>query len=325
MRTHLTPFQLFFATFLYVFSGISLSGADSLFALLLPFAAAALWCCIGYGGANRKRHDFSDFLSAYLPRKESGIPLTFFLFVTAAEAVLSLLDLSLFFHRESDFVPFALILAVLIGIAFLISRGGMTVLGRISETMLFLLVPAVAIHLFADWEPMELLSHASNLRLAFSVLPTPIWFLLAMTAVSGDRDTSDGFRATANPPKNRALFLTLTAIGGAASAALLQAFFVMFPLGKEDLLVYFLEYSAHAVKLALLFSVLTNGLIGQKQACKILPTVFMGIAAVLTLAIAGGAVFSPFLWMMLLVCLSITVAGLLGIFSLFSERKSSED
>ena len=38
-------------------------------------------------------------------------------------------------------------------------------------------------------------------------------------------------------------------------------------------------------------------------------------AAVFTLATVGGAVFSPFLWLVLLVSLNLTVSTMLGIFA----------
>ncbi len=317
MKTHLSPFQLFFLTFLYVFSGITLSGADSIIALLLPFGITVLWAFVGYGGAFQKRETFRDFLSAYLPKKETGIPLAFFLIVTGAELVYVLLDVGMFFRMSSDFIPLSLILAILLGIAFSVCRGGMTLLGRFSELILILLVPLVSLHLFGDFKMPSLFGTASVTRLLFSVMPAPLFFLLSMTAVSGDEGTSDAFRITTKEPKNRASSLALTMIGGAGFAVFARLFFVMFSLGEMELLLYFLEYGAHAAKLAILVSLLVQGLAGTKRDRRAYYVMFSSIAVILTAAILGGAVFSPFLWMILLVCLNFTVSAMLGIFSFF--------
>ncbi len=317
MKTYVSPFQLFFLTFLYVFSGITLAGADSITALLLPLGIAVLWAFVGYGGALQKRETFRDFLSAYLPKKETGIPLAFFLTVTGAELVYVLLDVGMFFRMGSDFIPFPLILAILLGIASLVCRGGMTLLGRFSELILILLVPLVSLHLLGGFEMPNLVGTASVTRLLFAVMPAPIFFLLSMTTVSGDDGTSDAFRITAKKPKNRAGYLTLTVIGGAGLAVLMRLFLIVFSFGESELLLYFLEYGAHTAKLSILISLLVQGLAGTKRNHMAYYVMFSSIAVILTAAIMGGAVFSPFLWMILLICLSFTVSAMLGIFSFF--------
>ncbi len=316
MKTHLSAFQLFFLTFLYVFSGLSLSKTDSLLPLALPFAVSLLWAVIGYRGAMKKREDFKDFLSAYMPRRETVIPLAFFLFTSAAEAVFVLLEAGVGFFSESDFIPFSLILAVLLGIAILTARQGVTVLGRLAELSLFLIVPLIAVHLFGDYVPAEMIGAASGFRLAFSVMPAPILFLLSMTAVSCDEGTTDSFRAMRNPPKDRAGFLVRTVACASLFAVLLRAFLLMFPLGEHELLVYFLEYTAHAAKLSLLFSVCAHGFSKKSERRGTVYAVLMTLSAAFTLAVIGGAAFSPFLWVVMLVCLNTTVSSMLGIFSL---------
>ncbi len=315
MKTHLTPFQLFFLTFLYVFSGLTLADADSFLALMLPFAVVLLWAVIGYRGAMKKRADFSDFLSAYMPKKETGIPLAFFLFTSAAEAVCLLMDAGTILTLEANFIPFPLILAVLIGIAILTARRGVTVLGRFAELSLFLLVPLIFIHLFGEFSPITMIGDFSGVRIAFSVMPAPIFFLLSMTTVSGDTGTSDGFRATGKVPKNRAEFLIKTVIAAAAIAVILKAFLWMFPLGEHELLLYFTEYMAYVAKLSLLFSVCAHGFREKKEKSAVVNMVFMIAAAVFTFAVIGGAVFSPFLWMILLISLNLTVSAMLGLFA----------
>lgn len=315
MKTHLTPFQLFLLTFLYVFSGLSLADADSFLALILPFAVVFLWAVIGYRGAMKKRADLSDFLSAYMPKKETAIPLAFFLFTVAAEAVCSLMDVGTVLTLEANFIPFPLILAVLVGIACLTVKKGVTVLGRLAELSLFLLVPLLLVHLFGQFRPTQMSGEASGIRLVFSVMPSPVFFLLSMTTVSGDKGTSDGFRSTGNVPKDRAGFLIKTVIGGAAFAVLVRAFLLMFPFGEHELLVYFLEYMAYVAKLSLLFSILAHGFRKKNAKYATVSATLMISAAVFTLATVGGAVFSPFLWMVLLVSLNLTVSTMLGLFA----------
>ena len=315
MKTHLTPFQLFLLTFLYVFSGLSLADADSFLALILPFSAVLLWAVIGYRGATKKRAELSDFLSAYMPKKETAIPLAFFLFTVAAEAVCLLMDAGTVLTLEADFIPFPLILAVLIAIACLTAKKGVTVLGRLAELSLFLLVPLVLVHLFGAFHPIQTSGEASGVRLVFSVMPSSVFFLLSMTTVSGDEGTSDGFRSTGRAPRNRAGFLIKTVIGGAGFAVLARAFLLMFPFGEHALLIYFLEYMAYAVKLSLLFSILAHGFRKKNAKYATVLAMLMLSAAVFTLATVGGAVFSPFLWLVLLVSLNLTVSTMLGIFA----------
>ncbi len=316
MKTHLTPFQLFFVTFLYVFSGITLAGADSVLALLLPFACCVLWALVGYRGAMKKRDDLADLLSVYLPKKETVIPLAFFLIVTVSELLFTLFNAGNFFEKESDFLPFPLVLAVLFGIAAVIAFFGVTALGRFAETVLFLLVPLIVLHLFGRLDSIPMIAPVSDLKIIFSVMPAPIFFLLAMTTVSGDEGTSDAFRIVYQKPKDRAGFLMKTVIGGAGLAVLLRTFLLLFPFRGTELLLYFLEYSAHAAKLAILLSLLVYGPMGMGRRFSVFSTALISFSAVLTLAILGGAVFSPFLWMLLLISTSAAVMGMLGIFSL---------
>ena len=315
MKTHLTPFQLFFLTFLYVFSGLSLADADSFLALILPFAAVLLWTVIGYRGAMKKRTDIADFLSAYMPKKETWIPLAFFLLTSAAEAVYLLIEAGTVLTLEANFIPFPLILAVLIGIALLTARKGVTVLGRFAELSLFLIVPLIFIHVFGDLSPMKMMGDFSGIRLVFSVMPAPIFFLLSMTMVSGDEGTTDSFRAMGKAPKDRAGFLIKTVMAATGVAVILWAFLLMFPFGKQELLLYFTEYAAYVAKLSLLFSILAHGFRKKNGKSAMMYTTLMMAAAVFTFAVIGGAIFSPFLWMLLLVALNLTVSTMLGIFA----------
>lgn len=316
MKTHLTPFQLFFLAFLYVFSGFALADAISPLSFLLPIVMSILWAVVGYRGALQKRTDMTDFLSAYLPKRETVIPLSVFLFTVSAEAVITILDVSAVFWGRSDFIPFPLILAVFFGIAMLTVCKGTTALGRFSELSLFLLVPIVILHLFGDFKPMNAAETSSALRLIFSVMPSPIFFLLSMTAVSGDEGISAGFRATGSAPKNRAAFLIGIVALAATFAAILRVFLLTFPLAEKDLLSYFLEYTAHAVKLSLLFSISAHGYAKEGKGHAVIYGVCTAVAAVLTLAIKGGAVFSPFMWIFLLVSLNLTVGAMLCVFAL---------
>ena len=317
MKTHLTHFQLFFLTFLYVFSGTVLSDITSPLSFLFPLTVSILWAVVGYRGALQKREDMTDFLSAYLPRRETVIPLAVFIFSVSAEAVLTILDVATVFWGRSDFIPFPLILTVFFGTSMLITRKGMTVLGRVSELSLFLLVPLVILRLFGSFHPMDMVDAVSVLRLVFSVMPAPIFFLLSMTVVSGDVGISGGFRATGYAPKNRAAFLIGIVALASAVAVLLRAFLLTFPLAEKDLLAYFLEYTAHAVKISLLFSILAHGYAKEKKNHAVICGICTAVAVVLTLAIKGGAVFSPFMWIFLLVSLNLTVGLMLCIFAQF--------
>jgi hypothetical protein len=315
MKTHLTPLQLFLLTFLYVFSGITLCGADSLLSLLLPIVLTSLWAVIGYRGAEKRRTGMTDFLSAYLPERETSIPLAFFLFTSAAETVVTLLEAGAALWGKTDFIPFSLVLFALLGIASLAAWKGTTVLGRFAEMTLFLLVPFAVLCLFGDFRPIAAVGTASDLRLAFSVMPAPVIFLLSVTAVSGDEGTTEGFRATGGFPKNRAGFLVKTVITASFAAAFFRALLLTLPLKENNLLVYFSEYAAHVTKLSLLVLILARGFPNKKKSA-VAYVIPMVVSAVFTLAVIGGAVFSPFLWILLLVALNATVCGMLFVFAL---------
>ncbi len=314
--SHLTPIQLFFLTFLYVFSGYTLTETDSVFPLLLPILAVTLWALIGWRGAAAKRGDLAELLGAYMPKRETIIPLGFFLAVTAAETAVHLFSAVVILADGADFLPFSLVFCVFVGASVLLAYKGVTVLGRVAELSLFLLVPLVVFHLFGEFAPMRITGAASGVRLLFSAMPTPIFFLLARTAVAGDPEVSAGFRASEHRPRDRSRCLVSAVILGALFAGALRAFLLLFPFAEAELLRAFLEMTAHLTKLSLLFAILAEGL-ATKGNRGVFCSVFILGAGVFTFAILGGAVFSPFLWMMLLVFASMAVSGMLGVFALF--------
>ncbi len=317
MNTHISPFQLFFISFFYVFSGITLAGADAVLTLLIPFAVFSLWTLIGCMGCMKKRNGLSEFFSVYLPKKGVPFALVFFIICASAELVYLLMDAGSFFRMGADFISFPLILGVLLGIALISCKGGMTGIGRFAEMLLFLLVPLIVLHLFGRFKAPELFGEASVIRLLFSVMPAPIFFCLSHTAVPGDQETSQAFRLSGNVPKNRAFFLFKITIGGAASAVLFRLFLMVFPFDQASLLRYFLEYGAHAVKISLLTMILFREIPSHKKGLAHLYAGAAVFALIFTLAVWSGAFFSPFLWMLILMVSNVAVCLFLGIVSSF--------
>ncbi len=315
IRMHLTPFQLFFLTFLYVFSGLTLSGADSLWALLVPLAAAMLWTLIGACGAVRYREDLTSFLSAYMSRRETALPLAFFLSVSAAQAVFQFYDMASALGSFADFLPFSTVLLVILGVTLAVCRLGVTVLGRLSETSLFLLIPLILLHLFGSYMPMDASGFKADWHLLFSVLPAPFFFLLSLSSAAGDRQATDSFRASANAPRSRVRLLCGVMIGGAVLAVLLRALVLIKPMGEDELLLRFLEYTAHTVKLCLLVCLCAYGTAGYRRKMHVLAVMLMALAASFTAAVIAGAVFSPLYLVIVLVCTSSAAALMLGLFS----------
>ncbi len=315
IRMHLTPFQLFFLTFLYVFSGLTLSGAESLFALLIPFAAAMLWTLIGTRGATRYREDLTDFLCAYMQRRETGLVLIFFLAVSAAQAVLQLCDMTAAVGETGAFLPFATVLLVILASVITVCRLGVTVLGRLAELSLFLLIPLVVLHLFGSWRPMAPMGMQADLHAVFSVLPAPFFFLSALSAVAGDTGATDSLGASSAVPRHRAVLVCGVMIGGAALACALRALILVKPFAQAELLLLFLEYVAHMAKLALLLCVCAYGVVGRRSEMRAATAAVMAMSAVATAAILGGAFFSPFYWILLLTVPSAAAALMLGIFA----------
>jgi fumarate reductase subunit C len=302
-------------TFALVFSGLSLSGADTLFALLIPFAMTMLWILIGAHGAEKYREDLADFLGAYMPRRETALPLAFFIAVNAALGVVSFFDTVASFGVMTDFLPFPAVFFVILGTVLVISRLGTTVLGRLSETTLFLLVPLIVLCLFGPYRSVAAIGTQSDWRLLFAVLPSPVFYMTAMSAVAGDGGATDSLNASARVPRRRAGFVCGAMIGGAALAVFVRLFVLLSPLEEDMLLFRFLEYSSHMVKLSLLLNVCLYGARRSTPTLKIVVSALSAIAATVAVGVAAGAIFSPFYLMLVLSLTSAAAALTLGIFS----------
>ena len=315
-RQRITPIQLFFLTLLYVYSGLSLSGADSLFALLVPFAATALWALVGMRGAGKHRDGLRGFLSAYMRREEAVLPHLFFLTVSAAQAVCQLFDTAEVLVREADFLSFASVVAVVLAASIVLCRLGMTALGRLSETVLLLLIPLVFLHAFGGYTPMDAFGVQADVHLLFSVLPAPVFFLLSLTVTAGDAEATDSLLASSRVPRDRARLLCGVVIGGAALAVVLRAFLLILPLGEHELLARFLEYISYVVKLALLLSLCTQGTAGLAMGARTVGAGLMALAVVIAVASLGGALYSPGALLTVLVSASAAAALVLALFSI---------
>ena len=92
---------------------------------------------------------------------------------------------------------------------------------------------------------------SSDLRVLFAVMPSPVFYLLAMTA---EKSVSMPM-----PPKRSALSFSLIFFSGAVLAVLLTIFFLLFGAERDNLFLLFLGWMTSLVRLSVLFSLCASG------------------------------------------------------------------
>ncbi len=316
MKKSITPIQLGFLLFLYLFSGLSVTGADSLISLFIPFSAIALWAGIASLAAGRARGGLVGLLCYFIPKKQTIVPIAFFMALAAGEAVLLLLEAGASLREQMPFLPFLLLLAVFLGVSVLSAMQGVTVLGRVSEMTLFLSVPLVLLHLFGEASPMLFQGRFSVARMFFCAMPAPVFFLLSHTKTAGDADVSAGFRARGDAPRKRGRRVFFFAILGAGAAVALRVLILVLPFAEATLLGEALALAAHFVKMALLLCLIEEGARGGRAR----RTVSIGASALLgmaSLAVFAGEMFFPEMWIFLLVLWGAVISAMLALFGVF--------
>ena len=253
MKTHITPFQLFFLTFSYLLSGFFLFSVRSVFGVWAQLALFAAFVMLARPGLSRRRETLYEFVGAFVPGAVLPTVLTALLLVPAVFQMMSTaISFSESAGRTADFLPSWLILAILTGIALFAVWGGMIGAGRFAELLPFLLVPLLCIRPFGGFAPMLSVSDLNALRVLSCVSAAPVFFLAAKTVVPGDEGISDSMVAAASVPSDRASYLTKLLLGAAVSAAVIYGYLMLFAIDGKDVLFRLTLWVLHFIRLTVL-------------------------------------------------------------------------
>ncbi|MBR6745018.1 MAG: hypothetical protein IKM00_07385 [Clostridia bacterium] len=251
-KSQITLFQLFFLSFSYVCSGLLLLRETSFLSLLVPLLSAFVYCALGYcflaASPPFREHDrWICFLSCGKPHLAAKIFAELLALLGAAELVLSWLALSSSVWSFSEFLPIALVAALLLPLAIFFSAHGLTAVGRFSELTVFLILPLFFWIVFFDFAEVDFRAFSENLHVLFVVLPSPVLYMFSMT----ERES------TAMPKTVGKIAVPLTAYGGVAAAVLCAFLFRLYGAGEQNLFLLLFAWTTGIVRLSLLVCVCT--------------------------------------------------------------------
>lgn len=250
MKTHITPFQLFFLTFSYLLSGFFLFSIRSVFGILAQLAVFAVFVMLARPGLSRRRETLYEFVGVFVPGAVLPAVLTAALLLPAVfQMVHTAVSFSESAGRTADFLPLWLILAILIAVALFAVGGGMTGAGRFAELLPFLLVPLLCIRPFGGFAPMLSVSDFNALRVLSCVSAAPVFFLAAKTVVPGDEGISDAMGAVVSVPSDRASYMTKLLLGAAAAAAVVYGYLMLFAIDGKDVFFRLTVWMLHFIRL----------------------------------------------------------------------------
>jgi len=182
----ITVFQVFFLSFAYVFSGLFLIREEAFLSLLLPLAAALVYCALGYSFLQCApctlfpRERWLSFLSCGKPHAFARAFAVLLTLLGAAELVLSWIALAFSVGAFSDFISFSLAAALTLLLALFAGAHGPTVLGRFSELFAFPIAVLLLNLVFFDFAPVDFGAFSDDLYALFTVTPAPILYLFSL-------------------------------------------------------------------------------------------------------------------------------------------------
>lgn len=251
----ITPYQLTMLTFAYMFSGFFLGGVRNFSMVAASFLALCLYAFAGYRGVHTEKRSFAHFLSVMVsPRWEKLLHLAM-LVLMGIQFVSALVTVSEHIHILSGFLPLWVIGLSLIFMALFASRRGIFTVGRLSELLLFLLIPLLVTRPFLSFVP------------AFRDVPmtwegdidfvsiAPIFYLLSRTVTAGDPSASHSLAASRGDIKNRARYVTLFLLAGGLLAVSVYGFLFLFEVHAGDVLLRLFLWCASFIRLAVLGTV----------------------------------------------------------------------
>ena len=260
-RSRITLFQLFFLTFAYVFSGVFLISETAVPSLLIPLISAFVYCMVGYLYLKCMPTVFSEdgrwlsFLSCGKPYAAASVFAWIFSVFGAAELILSWVAFALRIHDFADFLPISLVAAAGLLLAIFVSAHGLTVVGRLAELLAFLIVPLILWAVLWEFAALDLRTFGEEPCAWITVLPSPIFYLLSMTAL----------QSTAMPnAASKPIRIPMISFCGAVAAVICAFLFLLYGAGEKNVFRLFFGWTATLIRLALLVCVCTERF-GKKE------------------------------------------------------------
>jgi len=253
-KSKVTVVQLFFLSFSYVFSGLFLIRERSFLSFLLPLAAVLVFSLFGYFFLQCAPRTFTEkerflcFLSCGKPHFVSRLLMTFLIFLSAAEMILTWILFAYSVHSFSSFLSFSLTAALVLLLALFIGSHGLTALGRFSELSVFLIAPLFFRTVFCDFEAVDFGAFSSDLYALLVVTPAPLFYLFSMTVPAST--------SMPKPIKNLSVVL-ICAFSGAALAVLCAFLFLLFGTGERSVFYLLFGWMASVIRLSFLLCVCT--------------------------------------------------------------------
>ena len=247
----ITLFQLFFLSFSYVFSGLFLIGERSFLPMLIPLCALLLFSAIGYIFLEYAPRTFAEkgrllsFLSMGRPHFFTKFFAVLLSLTAVAEALLSLIAFCISARKFATFIPFWFVFALLFLLVLFIAWHGLTAVGRLSELLVFLILPLLFWLVFWNFKPLDLGSFSENFYAYFLVTPAPVLYLLSMTVSE----------STASPKPIAPRFFPLVCFFGGCAAVLCTVLFRIYGASDSNIFFLFFGWMASAVRVGMLFCV----------------------------------------------------------------------
>ena len=268
MNEKITPYQLFFLTFSYLLSGFFLGGMQSFAMAMASFFALCLYAYLAYRGCASGRRNVWEFFGALFPERVEKLVFIVFLTLTWMQFLPTAVLFSKRIHALSDFLPLWFVGISLTAAAFFVAARGFSTVGRLSELLLFLLVPLLLTRPFFHVEP-AFQESAWDAEGALSFVSiAPIFYLLSKTATAGDRDASHSLRVSRGAIANRGRYVLSFLLGGGALAVAVWGILLLFEIRMGDVLFRLLFWWTAFVRLALLASVFVDVMRGEGRAVK---------------------------------------------------------
>ena len=251
----ITPIQLMFLTFSYMFSGFFLGGVRNFTIVIASFFALCFYAYLGYRGYSLERRGYFDFLRVLVPEGMENVTILLFLILVWIQLLATLVRFSEHIHMISVFLPLGMIALTLVTASFFSSAKGFSVVGRLSEIVPLLLVPLLVTRPFFSFAPMFRDVPWAGQGLFSFISIAPIFYLLSKTVTAGDVSVSRSFRVAETGIEDRGRYLALFLLAGGLLAVAVYGFLLLFEVKAGDVLFRFFLWWTSFVRLAILASV----------------------------------------------------------------------
>ena len=260
-KSKVTMVQLFFLSFSYVFSGLFLIRERSFLSLLIPLGSVFLFSCLGFlflQCVPRVFHEkgrFLQFLSCGRAHFVSRLLMVFLIILSAAEIILTWMAFTHSASDFSDFLSIPLVAAIIFLLGILLSRNGLTALGRFSELFVFLIAILLFRIIFFRFESVDFGAFSRNLYSFWIITPAPLFYLFSMTVSKS---------TTMPKPIKNLFFIPMVSFLGAVIAVFCVFLFLLFGVSEKNIFFILFGWMASIIRLSLLICVCTGDRFLQK-------------------------------------------------------------